>query len=326
MGCTQISVNGILTVPGHKPDIESILRISTLAIIDKTITMRKKIFFTGHVEICVEYAACPCDNTQSTHVLHAEIPFKGLRLHRHARERLESFLKAKVRFCESDMIGTRTINTILILKLCKLKFHRIVKPPDPECCKPFHESVCKALPSHKPDCKQHDSCDCQKTSDDHDCKLHHNSECKPPPHKPDCKQHDSCDCKKPSDDHDCKPHHNNECKPPPHKPDCKQHDDCDCKKNSDDHDCKPHHNNECKPPPHKPDCKQPSPAPDSMPHYSGYCKPATYDDYAYKSHPGGNYKAHEYISSDDFHVPTYIQPCKRMGNSHGVSFGFNYED
>lgn len=44
MGCTQISVNGILTVPQHKPDIQSILRVCTTAKIDKTITIRKKIF------------------------------------------------------------------------------------------------------------------------------------------------------------------------------------------------------------------------------------------------------------------------------------------
>ena len=283
MGCTQISVSDILTVPEHKPDIESILRISTTAIIDKTVTTRKKIFFCGHVDICVEYAACACDCTQQIHFLHTEIPFKGLRLHRYAREHLESFLKAKIRFCESDMISTRAVNAIIILKLCKLKYRRIVKHPDPQCFKPFH-----------------DICDCEKPSDDHDCKPHHDNKCKPPSHKPDCKKHDSWDCKKPSDDHDCKPHHSKECKPSSH-----------------DYDYKPHHTNKCKPPSHNPD---------SMQHYSGYCKPPTYDDYAYKSHPNGNCKPHEYVSSEDFHVPTYIQPCKRMGSSRGISFGFNYED
>jgi hypothetical protein len=289
MGGTQISVSGLLTVPEHKPDIESILRISTTAIIDKTITMRKKIFFAGHVDICIEYRACNWDSTHPLHCLHTEIPFKGLRLHHCARERYESFLKAKIRFCESDIITPRTINSIVILKLCKLKFRHIPKTPDSQACKPFQDSLCKPLNPH--------------------CA---------PPEKFCYEQPHCCSDKPPSDDHDCKVQHNDECKPPPHTPDDKHHDcGCNIPKPPAPPNCHPQHSKECKPP---------SPPPDCAPHYSGYCKPPTYDDYAYKSQPHGNCKAHEYISSDDFHLPTYIQPCKRMGNSHGVSFGVNYQE
>lgn len=262
MGCTQISVNGILTVPEHKPDIEDLLRISTTARIDKTITTRKKIFFCGHVDICVEYVACACDCTQPIHFLHTEIPFNGLILHRFARECFNTFLKAEIRFCESEVISCREISNMLILKLSKIKFRRIPKHPDSHCFKPFH-GMCKSANSH--------------------CVPGH-CECKPPVHKPDCKPHDPC-----------------ECKPPICKPDCKPHNPCECKPPVQNHDCKPHDSCECQPPAY---------TYDYVSYHSAGCKP----------------HGREPVPSNDCHIPTSIQPYKRIANSRGVAFRAHCEE
>ncbi len=313
MGCTQISVNTILAIPEHKPDIASILRVATRATIDKTITMRKRIFFAGHIDICIEYVACTCDNSNPIHLLHTKIPFNGLTFHRRARECFHAFLKTKIRFYKNDIIAPRKINTIVVLQLCKPRLHRVVKAYVPQYCHPYHGSICKSIspycgPIQKP--------------------FYQNSpsySCAPPPPILNCKQYDSCDSSIPADDHACKPYQDNECKPISHEckplaPDCKPPShipDCNkqpCKQST----CKPPHSYECKPPVHSPEC---------IPqHYSGYCKPPTYDDYACKPAHKKDYKPYEYVFSDDFYAPTYIQPYQKMGSRHGVTFGFNYEE
>ncbi|WP_028972328.1 DUF3794 domain-containing protein, partial [Sporomusa ovata] len=174
MGRTQISVNGILTVPKHKPDIQSILRTSTTTKIDKTITIRKKIFFTGHVCIRIEYIACSSDHSQPIHFLQAEIPFNGLLLHKFARERFNTCLQTRIRISETEVVNPRMINTIVLLKLCKLKFSRIPKHSQQKCSKPSPGNLCKHIDPHCAPIqgsyykKPHHNCDCIPHHDD-DC-------------------------------------------------------------------------------------------------------------------------------------------------------------
>jgi hypothetical protein len=359
MGRTQISINDMLTIPQHKPDIQSIHHIYTTAIIDKTITIKKKIYFSGHVDICIEYVACSSDCTQHIHFLRTEIPFNSLLLHPFARERFNAILKTKIKFCQTDITSSRTINTIILLKLCKVKFSRIphaqkycynskqypsskysechyannsipccptyndyaCKPPSQQDCTPYN--VYDHQPHHSQECKQLDSCD--------DAKL--------ASHKQECMPDNNCHCKSPVSDQEYQPYssEDNVCENQPHhNQECKQLDSCDdAKPASHKQECMPDNNYHCKypvsyqeyqPHPNK-DCKLPSKHDNSETEYGDGCNQSSYK-YGYKSYYSGYCKpwSKEPVLPDGYHVPTCIEPYTRMGNSHGVAFCHSYEE
>lgn len=145
---TQISVNGNLAIPQHKPDIKSILRVTTTPVIDTTVTMQKKIMFVGHVRICVEYVASTHNGTQPIYFAAFKIPFNGLFCHRYARANLKACLKTKILFQHYDIIDPRTIKKDITLKLCLHKFIRIKKYVPAHCSEAGNigEHVCSSEP------------------------------------------------------------------------------------------------------------------------------------------------------------------------------------
>jgi hypothetical protein len=301
MGRTQISINDMLTIPQHKPDIQSIHHIYTTTIIDKTITIKKKIYFAGHVDICIEYVACSSDCTQPIHFLHTEIPFNGLLLHPFARERFNTFLKTKIKFCQTDIASSRTINAIILLKLCKVKFSRI-----------HHAQKYCYNPKQYPSSKCHyanTSLPCGPTYNDYDCKSPSQQDCTPyniydhqPHHNQECKQLDSCD----------------DAKQAPHKQECMPDNNYHCKYPVSYQEYQPHPNK---------DCKLPSKHDNSETEYGDGCNQSSYK-YGYKSYYSGYCKpwSKEPVLPEGYHVPTCVEPYTRMGNSHGVAFCHSYEE
>ncbi|MEL7636071.1 MULTISPECIES: DUF3794 domain-containing protein [Sporomusa] len=140
---TQVSITDKLSIPCHKPDIESILRVTTTPIIDKTVTMHKKVIFSGHILVCVEYVACVPDGTQPVHFVSFSIPFGGLICHRFLCEKLKACLKAKFLFHECHLIDPRTIKKVIALKVCLRKLFRVRKCLPVPCCEPGHTVACK---------------------------------------------------------------------------------------------------------------------------------------------------------------------------------------
>lgn len=145
MGSTHISLNNNFTIPENKPDIQALLRIGTTPVIDKTITMKKKILFTGHLDICIEYAAVSPDGMQNTHFSRSQVPFKSLLLHPWARNSVTATLKARIRLCTAERIDPRTISIIVLLKICKIRFSRLSHSHN--CCDKKKSS---SLPPHCP--------------------------------------------------------------------------------------------------------------------------------------------------------------------------------
>jgi hypothetical protein len=205
--CTQISVNGNLTIPQHKPDIESILRITATTVIDKSVTIRKKVIFIGHVLICVEYVACVPDSTQPKHFVSFAIPFNGLICHRFARANLKACLKTKFLFQDFQVIDLRTIKQIIALELCILKFARIGKSLPAHCSEPCH-IICKPDKPIK-DEEHHHSCEDEEHHHSCEDEEHHHS-CEDEEHHHSCKDEEH--------HHSCKDegHHHNSCKDEPH--------------------------------------------------------------------------------------------------------------
>ncbi|QDR82809.1 DUF3794 domain-containing protein [Sporomusa termitida] len=182
---TQISVNGNLTIPQHKPDIKSILRVTTTPIIDTTVTMQKKVIFIGHVRICVEYVACAQDGTQPIYFIAFKIPFNGLFCHRYARANLKACLKTKILFQHYDIIDPRTIRKIITLKLCLHKFIRIKKYTPKHCSYlgNIDEHICSSKPQFccneplysacKEESPHHSTCEDEAYPPDYKAKTHY---------------------------------------------------------------------------------------------------------------------------------------------------------
>lgn len=290
MGCTQISINGIVTIPKHKPDIQSILRISTTATIDNTITVHKKIFFAGHVDVCIEYVACSTGNLQPIHFLQSQLPFNGLLFHPLARKRFRTWLKTKIRFCEAEITSSRTIDTIVLVKLCKLKFSRIAKHAPHPCCPPATQAHAGA------------------------CHCGHTACCEEPAPTADVKHHQGC---QPAI----------QCAPPASLPDCKPA-ACSCLPSAPVEPCQVQHNCQCKP--DHPGVCPPAPVeqlPGCQPVYVDMYNPSGCQ-HKYKSYHSGYCKpqARSPAFPEGYHIPTAIQPYTRLGNSHGVAFGSKPED
>ena len=223
---TQISINGNLTIPQHKPDIKSILRVTTTPVIDTIVTMQKKVIFLGHVRICVEYVACAHDGSQPIYFIAFKIPFNGLFCHRNARANLKACLKTKILFEHYDIVDPRTIRKVLTLKLCLHKFIRIKKYTPISCSESGNcdEEVCSSEPQFccneplYPICKEdlppHPICEDKPCPPGCKDKPHY-LDCKKEPLYPICKddppQHQNCEDKP----------HPSGCKDKPHNLGCK---------------------------------------------------------------------------------------------------------
>lgn len=337
MGSAQISVNDTLSIPENKPDIQSIVRISSTSVIDKTITLKKKIYFCGHVDMCIEYVANASDSTKQIHFLRTDIFFTGLLFHPLARKRFNAYLKTFIRFCNAEVTSPRTISTIILLKICKVKFSRIPHTHKYQ-CKPKHPFLPENTPCH---CTTSQNSLCPPTPAPCECKKSYYKDCTPYDAYPyphlhpsefklldmhPCKQPPYSDASKPCHPQPKPPHHNEDCKPPlcwVSKP--------------------PQDNGECK----IQDCHQQAPsfpqetppAPctkhDEPPYH--HCDFKTYHGYEDKQPPGkysytsyhsgySKIEGRDPVPSDGYHTPTSIQPYTRMGNSHGVSFGYFHEN
>ena len=210
--CTQLSVNGDLTIPQHKPDIESILRITTTPIIEKTIPIHKKVIFIGHVRICVEYVACVPECTQPIHFVSFVVPFNGLICHRFVRPNLKVFLKTKILFQELQIIDPRSIKKVIALKIGIHKFSRSGKCLSAHYSGPCHITVCEPDKSTCSSISQ--SCCNEPHHSCEDVSPHHNFKHKPHHHS--CK-HEAAhhSCKNEELHHSCKdepPHHSSNSK------------------------------------------------------------------------------------------------------------------
>ncbi|WP_371372029.1 DUF3794 domain-containing protein [Sporomusa aerivorans] len=165
--CTQIFIDGSLTIPGNKPDIKSILRVTATPAIQKTVSIRRHVIFIGCVRICMEYVACVPDGTHPIHFVSFVVPFRGLLCNRRARSSREACMKTQLLFQEFQVIDPRTIEKMIAIQLHIRKFSRVGK----------HMLACSSQPCHiiadKPDklISSPVSHECSDEMHHHNCKA-----------------------------------------------------------------------------------------------------------------------------------------------------------
>lgn len=140
--CTQITTNGTLTIPEHKPNIDFLLRVTSTPCIDKTVVVDKKVVFSGRVLIGVEYVACIPDCSQPMYFVSFETPFNGFIDHNQVRVSMSIQLKVSIGFQEFQAIDSRTINQLMILKVGILKISKSGESLSPLCSIPYL-TVCR---------------------------------------------------------------------------------------------------------------------------------------------------------------------------------------
>lgn len=138
----QFAVNGILTVPKHTPHIDFILRVTSTPIIEKTIILDKQISFSGRVIICIEFVSSKPDHNQTVHFISFEAPFINLINHRCARSCMDCQLSASIKQQDFQLIDEKTINKLIVIKVCVLRVNKSCNNTSSHCSEPNLTLLC----------------------------------------------------------------------------------------------------------------------------------------------------------------------------------------
>ena len=139
---TEFTVNGILTIPKHTPDIDFILRVTSTPIIEKTIILDKQISFSGNVIICIEFVSSKPGSTQTVHFISFEDPFIALIDHCHVRSGLDCQLSASIKHQEFQLINPKCINKLIVIKAGVLRITKSCNNANSHCSEPRLALLC----------------------------------------------------------------------------------------------------------------------------------------------------------------------------------------
>lgn len=130
----SITVN--LTIPDDKPDIDFLLRATSIPVIEKTIVSVKQVTFSGHLDIYTEYVSCVPDGTQPVTFARFKLPINQTFAYRHARLDMNAHLKGKINTDYMQLTSPRTITGSINLHVVNVKLARACKPLPPHLFKP----------------------------------------------------------------------------------------------------------------------------------------------------------------------------------------------
>lgn len=139
---TSFAVNGTLTLPKNTPEIDFILRVTSTPKIEKTIIIDKQISFSGHVVICVEFVSSKNDSTQTVHFISFEAPFIALINHCRIRSGMECQLSASIKQQDFQLISPKSINKLIVIKVCVLRLTKSCNSLNSHCCEPHLTLLC----------------------------------------------------------------------------------------------------------------------------------------------------------------------------------------
>jgi len=130
----QLAITKSLIIPETKPDIERVLKVTSIPEIHKSSTIPGTVTLTGKVNVFVEYVACSHDNSQPIHFSEFEISFAHFVDHRCIKRCQNVNVCISVKFQEVQVINRRSINIFLILKAVILKFGASNMVIEPHIC------------------------------------------------------------------------------------------------------------------------------------------------------------------------------------------------
>ncbi len=154
---TQFTVNGSFALPSHTPDIDFLLRVTSTPIITKTIILDKQIRISGHVNIFIEFVSSDFTSTQRVHFISCEAPFIALIKNCSAKAGMDCQLKASIKHQDFQLINSKCINKVIVVKVCVLKLSKSCINPkfhysEPHLtllCTPERINLCRTVHSHR---------------------------------------------------------------------------------------------------------------------------------------------------------------------------------
>lgn len=133
-GKTQLKSSKVLVIPENKPDIEKVLRVTSLPEIIKVSTITGTVVLTGKVKVLVEYVACSTNNSQPIHFAEFEITFSHFIAHPCIKRCQNANVCIGVEFQEVRVLNRRSLTIFLILKAIVLKIGAVNIAVEPQSC------------------------------------------------------------------------------------------------------------------------------------------------------------------------------------------------
>ncbi len=125
-----------LIMPDDKPDIDFLLRATSIPVIEKTIVSINQVTFSGYFDIFTEYVSCVPDGTQPVTFVRFKLPINQTFAYRHARLDMNAHLKGRINIDYMQLTSPRTITASINLYVVNVKLARACKPLPPHLFKP----------------------------------------------------------------------------------------------------------------------------------------------------------------------------------------------
>ncbi len=130
------TINDNLVLPSDKPDIDFLLRVTSIPIIEKTTVNARQVTISGHLDVFTEYVSCVADGTQPVTFVRFKLPFEQTFSYRYARFDMNAHLKGQINIQHLQMTSPRTITTSINLQVFSVKLARAYTPLPPHIFKP----------------------------------------------------------------------------------------------------------------------------------------------------------------------------------------------
>lgn len=129
----QFSSVGTLVLPGDKPDIEFLMRVTSKPRVEKCILYNKQMLLNGYIDIFIEYVAAVSDGTQPIVSIFSQMPFdKALPTH-HTRTGLHVSLKCTIHQQHLQIKSPREIEATINVSIPKIKLLSLHQAPTYHC-------------------------------------------------------------------------------------------------------------------------------------------------------------------------------------------------
>ena len=132
----QFATNSNLTLPGDKPDIDFLLRVTSTPVIEQCVVLPRQMRITGYISICAEYVASVHDDTQPVAFIFFRLPFDETFVHTHARTGMNAYLKCDITTQQLQLTNSRELAISLNVRILGIKLARSYHSLPPHQCNP----------------------------------------------------------------------------------------------------------------------------------------------------------------------------------------------
>lgn len=132
----QFATSGNLILPGDRPDIEFLLRVTSTPIIEQCVVSSRQIHIIGHIKVFTEYVASVHDGTQPVAFVVFMLPFDETFAHHHARAGMNACLRCAISTQHLQLSNPKELAMSLNVKILGVKLTRSCSSLPPHLCMP----------------------------------------------------------------------------------------------------------------------------------------------------------------------------------------------